>query len=639
MCYSEHVIWTCNRASGRAGDRGGIEYNVLEENDMKKARGLAWLLVIAMLAMACPAFGEEPEVVLTEEAAVELPEGIEVDVEADADEFPVDDGMEDGLAIELPELDLDDGLSDLPDSGLEANDGNQTGHFQSQGGYDNEALFAGYVDMLFGKGDTLGLRANGWAGDRLTGAAATAYNYLLEQIEQIAAGTLTNTQITIPSSVLSASQAKTAYNAMYSIIEALLVDCPYHLFWYDKTQGVYYGIESGVLSVSFTVASEFASGTYKTDATRIKAAQTAATNAKNVVKKYAGASDYDKLCAYRDYICSEASYNDDAAADPSTPYGNPWQLIWAFDGNSGTNIVCEGYAKAFQYLCDLSSFRGSIQSHIVNGYAQDQGGGGPHMWNIVTMEDGRNYHVDVTFVDSGFSEAFLCGAATTQYENVYLVKNEVYYQYDEETLAVYPAKVLKLSTSDYVPGNPATPEETEEYGDDDDTPTGISITQGSSATLYMGNKLNLTANLTPAGSGAGLTWKSAKTAIATVNGKGVVTPKKAGTTKITVTTDNGLSASITVKVIDASSVKLKKGTKVLKKGQKFNLARGKSMTVKAVVAPSKVKTRLTWKSSYKYVTVKNGKITVSKKAKAGTKVKITVKTANGKSNYIYIVVK
>lgn len=639
MCYGMNMIRTCNRVLGRAGDRGGIEYNVLEENDMKKARVLAWLLVIAMLAMACPAFGEEPEAVLTEDAAVELPEDIGVDVEADADDFPVDDGLEDELAIELPELDLDDGLSDIPDSGLAANDDSQTGHYQSQGGYDNEALFAGYVDMLFGKGDALGLRANGWAGDRLTGAAATAYNYLLEQIEQIAAGTLTNTQITIPSSVLSASQVKTVYNAMYSIMNALLVDCPYHLYWYDKTQGVYYNIENGVLSVAFTVASEFASGTYKTNATRIKAAQTAATNAKNVVKKYAGASDYDKLCAYRDYICSEVSYNDDAVADSRTPYGNPWQLIWAFDGNSGTNIVCEGYAKAFQYLCDLSSFKGSIQSHIVSGYAGDSYSSGPHMWNIVTMEDGKNYHVDITFIDGGLAAAFLCGVAATGYDNLYTVANEVAYQFDSETLNLYPAKTLKLSATSYTPGSSEPIEEPEEPGDYDDTPTGVSIAQGSSATLYMGNTLSLTANLTPAGSRAGLTWKSGKTAVATVDGNGVVTPKKAGTAKITVTTDNGLSASISVKVIDASSVKLKKGTTTLKKGQKLNLARGKSMTVKAVVSPSKVKTKLTWKSSYKYVTVKNGKITVNKKAKAGTKVKITVKTANGKSNYIYIVVK
>ena len=118
-----------------------------------------------------------------------------------------------------------------------------------------------------------------------------------------------------------------------------------------------------------------------------------------------------------------------------------------------------------------------------------------------------------------------------------------------------------------------------------------------------------------------------------------MTPKKAGSAVITVKTDNGLSAKITVKVVDASSIKLKAVTRTLEEGTRVGLARGKSLRLKGVVSPAKVKTKLTWKSSSKFVTVKSGKVTVSKKAKVGTKARITVKTANGKSTYIYIVVK
>ena len=607
---------------------------------MKKTRLLAWLLIVAMLTLACPAIGEEMEVDLVGNAAVESPDEDKVDLEFEADEFTlVDEGAGDDLSLDLDDLDLSGGLDDGLE-GCAANDGAAgalTGSYQPRGGYDNDALFGGYVDMLFGKADALGLKPNGWAGDRLSGVAAKMYDYLLKQIKAVAAGTLSDTRMLIPESVVSYSEAETAFNAIPGVIDALLVDCPYHLFWYDKEAATQYGYDGGVF-IYLPVASEFASSTYATDANKIKSAQVAATNAKQVVNQYAGYSDYDKLCSYRDYICNAVTYNDDAAADINMPYGNPWQLIWAFDGDSSTNIVCEGYAKAFQYLCDLSAFSGSIQSHIVNGYAQDQGGGGPHMWNIVTMENGRNYHVDVTFVDGGFAEAFLCGATATQEENVYCVKNEVYYQFGPDTLRVYPAKTLKLSGSDYQPGGSETPETPEEQGDDD-MPTGISIAQGSSATLYMGNKLTLTANLTPADAQTALNWASSKPAVATVGDDGVVTPKKAGKATITVTTENGLSASIAIKVVDASSVKLKKGKTTLKKGQSINLARGKSLTLKAVVSPTKVKTKLTWKSSNKLVTVKNGKITVNKKAKVGTKVKIVVKTANGKSNYIYIVVK
>ena len=609
---------------------------------MKKMRLLAWLLIVAMLAMVCPALGEELEVVLTDEAAVESLPDAGIELEGDAVEPGIFDGTEGDLSLDLPEMDLSASLEGALEGDAAANgeaSGRLSGHLQSQGGYDNDALFAGYVDMLFGKRDALGLKPNGYAGDQLSGAVADVYNYLLKQIEKVAAGTLSSTEMTIPSSVLPAASVEKVFYALGDILDALLVDCPYHLFWYDKTRGLYYGVENDVLSVSFTVASEYASGPYTTDAKKIQSAQIAATNAKNVVKRYAGASDYDKLCGYRDYICGAVEYYDDAATDPYMPYGNPWQLIWVLDGDSGTNVVCEGYAKAFQYLCDLSSFSGSIRCLTASGYAQDQGGSGPHMWNIVAMDDGRNYHVDITFIDGGMGEAFLCGASATQYDNVYCVKNEVYYQLDDETLSVYPAKALKLSTSDYQSGNPEQPETPEEPGTYDDAPTGISIAQGGQATLYIGNQLTLKANVTPADSTSPLTWTSSKPAVATVDDRGVVTPKKSGKTTITVATENGLKAKITVKVVDASSVKLKKGNTTLKKGQKIELARGKSLTLKAEVTPAKVKTSLTWKSSNKLVTVKNGKVTVNKKAKAGSKVKITVRTANGKNTYIYIVVK
>ena len=208
-------------------------------------------------------------------------------------------------------------------------------------------------------------------------------------------------------------------------------------------------------------------------------------------------------------------------------------------------MVCEGYSKAFQYLCDLSSFSTAVQCHTITGTAYMASGYGAHMWNIVTMGDGKNYHVDITFVDGGLTQAFLCGVEPSQSSNQYSVAGEVDYVFDDVTVRTYPASVLKMATSDFDP-----------------------------------NK---------------------------------------------------------VKVV--KSVKLKKGTKTLKKGQSLSLQRGKSLTLKAVVSPSGAKTTLTWNSNKKAVTVKNGKVTVSKSAKVGTKAKITVTTANGKSTYVYIVVK
>ena len=493
-----------------------------------------------------------------------------------------------------------------------------------------------YVDLLFGKKPAGDLRPNGFLGDTFTGATKRVYDYLETRLKKVAAGSISSTIIDIPTSVATASDWNELSLTFPYLHTALLTDMPYHLYWYDKTQGIFSNSDAyGQIYFMFSVADAYAdwsgdvySGScLTTDAAKIRSAQVAVTNARKVVKKYAGASDYKKLCSYRDYICGEVDYNDDAAASSSYDM-NAWQLIWAFDSDPSTNIVCEGYSKAFQYLCDLSSFDSAVQCHIVEGTAFHDGGSGPHMWNIVTMGDGRNYHADITFVDDGFAEGFLCGADPTEYHNTYLVKNQVYYQLDDDIVATYPAKTLKLSTTDYDPNKSGTVK-----------PKKVTITKGKSATLYMGNKLTLKAKLSPSGATTTLKWSSSKKSVATVSSKGVVTPKKAGTTVITVKTSNGKKASITVKVVDASKVTLKKGSKTLKKGQKLGLYQGDTLTLKGVVSPSKVKTRLTWTSSSKYVTVEDGVVYASWSAPVGTKAKITVKTANKKSTYVYVVVK
>lgn len=519
---------------------------------MKKCL-LAWLLVIAILVPTCAALGEDLNVELTDDAV--LP--VEFEVEEGEDLPDIVDP--DGLSLELPRVDLADDLSAELDSapGADAN-GTEPAtreplHCAGEG-TDNGRLFAGYVDLLFDRKPEGDLRPNGFLGDTLTGVAKKLYDYLETRVRKVAAGAISSTLIDIPASVATDDDWGEISVCFSVLHQALLNDLPYHMYWYDKTKGVWvdsYG--DGRLCFMFSVADAYANWNgdviedccFTTDSAKIRTAQTAVTNAKKVVKKYVGVSDYKKLCGYRDYICGAVDYNNDAVAEMSSYDMNAWQLIWAFDGDPSTDIVCEGYAKAFQYLCDLSAFNTAIQSHIVTGTEYDNGGSGPHMWNIVTMDDGRNYHVDITFVDGGYTAAFLCGAVGTEYPNTYLVRNELYYQLDSDTVGAYPAKTLKLSAKDYEPGK-------------------------------------------------------------------TVLPK---------------------------SVKLKKGKTTLKKGQKLGLKRGKSLTLKAVVSPGKASTTLTWKSNYKYVTVKNGKVTANKKAKVGTKVKITVTTGNKKSTYIYIVVK
>ena len=161
-------------------------------------------------------------------------------------------------------------------------------------------------------------------------------------------------------------------------------------------------------------------------------------------------------------------------------------------------------------------------------------------------------------------------------------------------------------------------------------PDAITLTQGKTITLYMGNKLTLKAKVTPQNAKTTLKWTSSKPKVAMVSSKGVVTPKKAGNAKITVKTDNGKSATITVNVVDVKSVKLKEGkAKTLKVGKK--------LTLHAIVSPAKVKSKLSWTSSNKKVATVTSKGVV-KAIKAG-KAKIIVKTKNGKTASITVTVK
>ena len=92
-----------------------------------------------------------------------------------------------------------------------------------------------------------------------------------------------------------------------------------------------------------------------------------------------GMDDYEKLKYFHDYIILNCeSSTDDPYAD--TIYG---ALVKG-------KALCEGYAKAFSYLCNLAG----IENVIVTG-----GTDVPHMWNMVKL-GGNWYHVDVTWDDA-----------------------------------------------------------------------------------------------------------------------------------------------------------------------------------------------------------------------------------------------
>lgn len=196
---------------------------------------------------------------------------------------------------------------------------------------------------------------------------------------------------------------------------------------------------------------------YSPDTAKTGAARTAAAKAAEVVAANQDKGTYSKLVAYREYITNAVDYNFDAANTANYPYGDPWQLIYVFDGDPDTNVVCEGYSKAFKYLCDLT-WTGSdpeVACYLPTGTMDGGTGAGLHMWNIVSI-GGANYLADITNCDSGTTGApdqlFLCGAEGSVDASYAAATTggTVTYVYDKETLALYD-KELVLSATKYSP--------------------------------------------------------------------------------------------------------------------------------------------------------------------------------------------
>lgn len=351
--------------------------------------------------------------------------------------------------------------------------------------YDNDYLAEQYIMQQM----SMGISASYSGYDYLSGLTdpeLDAYNSIYPQICAIAAGTDEDMstefvmQITLTASDLgldnlndgnAVRDAVRSYagNMSHNLVKTLLETCPYELYWFDKTAGSPYGYSLSVSSVvnltyylKLSVAERYQDGSeFKVSRVYGQSASSAAANACAIIYDNAGLDDYDKLVAYRDAICSLVDYNYDALG-PGVPYGDPWQIIWVFDGDSSTKVVCEGFAKSFQYLCDCSAFQGDVYAISVTGGMTNNPGAPEtegHMWNVVSIE-GNNYLVDITQYDSGWG-TFLLGFSNTDYPSYLYVMdslNRLLYTYDADAIAFFGEGALRLASSNYEPSSDTVPE-------------------------------------------------------------------------------------------------------------------------------------------------------------------------------------
>lgn len=107
--------------------------------------------------------------------------------------------------------------------------------------------------------------------------------------------------------------------------------------------------------------------------------------ANKIVSHVQNMSAYDKALWLHDYLANSVIYEiyETRSAELHTLVG---ALI-------NGKCVCDGYSRAYQYLCD----KAGIPCFMVVGYGTDPNGNQErHAWNMLKLEDG-NYFVDVTY--------------------------------------------------------------------------------------------------------------------------------------------------------------------------------------------------------------------------------------------------
>ena len=380
---------------------------------------------------------------------------------------------------------------------------------------DNEDLFEQYANTLFyGTGTQpdgkTSKRAAKRTGTELSGQDAAAYAALQQAASEIASGQRSSAIVTIPLSDLGIDaergyykedlgleyiykvvngegiwnpDIKQAVNSLLTlhakdIVTRLWIDKPYEMYWqygsisypvglgYRLNASYSGGSWNGVVhltdvSVAFRMQVEIkyredTADVYSVDRNKTGAASAAADYAKSIVAEADGMSDYDKLVHYKDRICSEVVYDHSAANNMGQEDRGPWTLIYVFDRDPDTNVVCEGYSEAFQYLCELTDFADSgICAYSVTGTLRGGTGAGSHKWNIVHMDDGRNYMADVTNSDKGNigedGRLFLKGVVGNVDDGYSLSRwnYTISYQYDSPTRSAFTDEELTLSDTDY----------------------------------------------------------------------------------------------------------------------------------------------------------------------------------------------
>lgn len=156
---------------------------------------------------------------------------------------------------------------------------------------------------------------------------------------------------------------------------------------YRVDRPLYYWISTTV-SYTSTYINLISYPEYSDASTRASYNSAVYNKVKELVALVSSDSDYTLALAFHDILISGADYAYEA--DGVTPKNDAYahNILGVMHLGEG---VCESYSKAYQLLLNYCN----VENIYVTGDA-----GGPHAWNLVRLDDGEWYWVDLTWDDS-----------------------------------------------------------------------------------------------------------------------------------------------------------------------------------------------------------------------------------------------
>lgn len=353
-------------------------------------------------------------------------------------------------------------------------------------------------------------------GVKVTGADTRVYNYIKDKTKKLNEGNASSTTITIPLNVLGLNKPftktqfkklKAGYNKktrdlkiskknFFKIFETkgindsniflmFYLNDPLEFSWikyfgddvsYYVGQSKNYKLKvkkkkNGYLlynkknALPLTIEPAAAYGNNgKLSSSGRKRIRSAIAYANSIIQQNAGYDDLTKLRNYKKAICDLTSYDDYYESEYKAGYYDDASMISVFDQNAYTGTICQGYSRAFKYLCDHTTFQSpNIKCYIVIGMmkgSEENSSWGGHMWNMVHMSDEKNYVCDITNSDTGYDDVsiFMNGATLTDTTGMSYMTNfrnttetySLYYRYFNIKPYYADPSVLLPTTEDYV---------------------------------------------------------------------------------------------------------------------------------------------------------------------------------------------